>query len=387
MSKPHGKSERKTSAKQKTDQLNDYTRDRLEEYLFQQTNHQAKIEAIERPTANGFSADTFLIKLQNASLPPRIVVQAAPTKGGLFEHYDIKRSYRVQQALASFKVPVAKVHYFCPDKDWIGAPFYIMDHVPGRVPSDRPPYHEAGWFSECTPEARDQIWHSGIKAMAALHSVDSTNFDFLSHANVNKPPDAINNSQDDAQLGAINNSTNPSDCADQRIEEWYTFGEALGVNAETTLLRALASLRDTRPISHDLQVHWGDAKLGNMIFDNGEVAAILDWELCGLSVGEEDLAHWLAVDWYLSTGRGIKRLDGLPNITSTLATYESAVGRKTNNVAWWFAFALVRMGLIFQRAAVQASHRRARPVPPNIITPFAEPLIDGSLWSNLETLK
>ncbi len=123
-----------------------------------------------------------------------------------------------------------------------------------------------------------------------------------------------------------------------------------------------------------------------MIFDGPRAAAILDWELCGLGVGEEDLAHWMAVDWFLSTGIGFDRLPGLPGPTSTISLYESTVDRSTEGVDWWFVFALVRMGFIFQRAAVQ-SRRRSRgdgPLRANAIVAHLDRLLDGSIWADYE---
>ncbi|MCP4083892.1 MAG: phosphotransferase family protein [Actinomycetia bacterium] len=330
----------------------------LQSYLSSQIGVPVVVTGVGRPEATGFSAETMIVSVGAASLPERLVVQAAPQGPALFAHYDLSRTFRTQRVLGSYDVPVAPMRWLCLDESWIGAPFYVMDHVIGRVSPDRPPYHGGGWLFDEPVEVRQEIWFSGIEAMAALHRVPVDDFVFLAEG-------------DQTDAGA------------QRLDRWRTFGLELGDDRSVAVLDALDELGANRPDPGDLRVHWGDAKLGNMVFAGNQVAAILDWELCGLSVGEEDLAHWMAVDWFLSTGLGGPRLEGLPGPDETIARYEAVVGRAALGVDWWFAFALLRMGLIFQRAAVQARLRKggSGPLRANLIEPRVDGLVDGSIWA------
>ena len=45
----------------------------------------------------------------------------------------IEREYRVLDALRDSNVPVPKVRAFCDDNAILGAPFYIMEFVEGRI--------------------------------------------------------------------------------------------------------------------------------------------------------------------------------------------------------------------------------------------------------------
>lgn len=350
----------------------------VERFLSATLDATVAVTDLSRPTATGFSADTFIVDVNvdpadaapftDAGGAGRLVVQAAPTGPALFEDYDLARTFRVQQALAPFDVPTAPVRWLCEDESWLGAPFYVMDFVAGRVPPDRPPYHVGGWLFDADIETRATIWSAGVEAMGALHAVPVDGFSFLAEADM------------------TDRSGRPdrADAAGQRLDRWRRFGAELEEDAEPSLLAALDRLAVDRPDPGPLSVHWGDGKLGNMIFDEGRTAAILDWELCGLSVAEEDLAHWLAVDWFLSTAIGNQRLPGLPTTVETVSHYESVTGRSTTGVDWWFAFALVRMGLIFQRAAVQSRRRRGGDgaLRPNVIVPHIERLLDGTTWSD-----
>ena len=47
--------------------------------------------------------------------------------------HDMSREYRVLSALAGTDVPVARPLAYCADEDIVGAPFYLMEYVPGVV--------------------------------------------------------------------------------------------------------------------------------------------------------------------------------------------------------------------------------------------------------------
>lgn len=317
------------------------------------------IHAIDRPSGNGFSAATLLLSIGARSLPNKLVVQAAPpSESALFEHYDIARTFHTQRILARHAVPVPSVRWLCEDSSRIGAPFYVMDFVEGRIPPDRPPYHAGGWLAEAEPRVRESTWMAGLDAMACLHSVNATVLDFL------KAPI-------------------PARMAETRVSEWLAFHDTLKENGDPAIQHALKQLGNSAPSMSSVCAHWGDAKLGNMIFDKGSVAAILDWELSGVSAPEEDLAHWFAVDWFLSKGVGHRRLPGLPGVDNSIAHYVERSGRSVSALDWWFAFSLVRMALIFQRArSVVLARQPQKPLRPNALTAHLEQILDGTTWAN-----
>ena len=49
----------------------------------------------------------------------------------------VEREYRVLTALQGSGVPVPRTRLLCEDPEVIGTPFFVMDHVPGRVLYDR----------------------------------------------------------------------------------------------------------------------------------------------------------------------------------------------------------------------------------------------------------
>jgi aminoglycoside phosphotransferase (APT) family kinase protein len=290
------------------------------------------------PKGTGFSNQTFLFSAhwknqQQIETQQEFVLQAAPVGKRLFSRYDFAGMARVQQQLGAVSnVPVARVRWIGDEGGALGVPFYIMERVAGRAPTDKPPYHRGSWFSELSPATHERVWWSGITAMVQLHALDATRdgFEFLTNAPWGMPIDA-----------------NP---ALTRIKQWREFMAWADPEPCAPITAALLELeRSAPPPPAKLSVHWGDAKLSNCMVDNSRVQALLDWELCGLSAPEEDLAHWLMLDWSLWAVTGNTRLGSLPSPQRTIERYQELSGRDTPQVLWWFRFGMVRLAIIYHR--------------------------------------
>ena len=88
-----------------------------------------------------------MLRIENPE--PAIYPQQAP---GLDVEIDIQ--YRSMQALiATGKVPLAPLIGYEADASILGQPFFAMDFVQGDVMTESPPYTEAGFFFEASPDA------------------------------------------------------------------------------------------------------------------------------------------------------------------------------------------------------------------------------------------
>jgi aminoglycoside phosphotransferase (APT) family kinase protein len=91
----------------------------------------------------------------------------------------------------------------------------------------------------------------------------------------------------------------------------------------------------------------GDYRMGNLIVDGSDLAAVLDWELVHLGEAYEDLAWFCIRAWRFgapaSLGAG-----GLGSIESFLRAYEQASATTVDRVAfhWWLVLATLRWGVI-----------------------------------------
>ena len=297
----------------------------------------ARVEHLKRPVGAGLSNETYFFDcLWNERRQP-LVLQVGPSGVGLFRDYDLGVMAQVQRQLAhASAVPVAEVRWYERDASLLGAPFYVMNQVEGRVPSDNPSYHDGGWFAELPAADQIQAWRSGIEALTLLHDLDPVidGFAFLVNAPWGMPLDA--------------------DPAATRIAQWRDF-LAWGSDTRLPLIEdALATLERTLPTPPGrVAVSWGDAKISNCVIADNRVAALLDWELCGLSDPEEDLAFWLLLDWAQWVGLNGRRLPHLPSPAATVDYYETLTARSTRNVPWWFRFGLVRMAIFYHRFLVR----------------------------------
>jgi aminoglycoside phosphotransferase (APT) family kinase protein len=178
-----------------------------------------------------------------------------------------------------------------------------MDRIEGEVPSEVPPYHAMGVFAEATPEQRASMWWSGIETLARVHAVDwkAAGLGFLG-----VPPEGAPVAQPQLEYY-------------ERMLEW-----AEEEGEPQTVLRAVQLwLRENEPEMGRVALCWGDSRLPNVIYRDGRVVGVLDWEMAFLGDPETDLAWWLFMDWFASGGFDIPRLEGMPEREETVAHYEA----------------------------------------------------------------
>ncbi len=109
------------------------------------------ISEIAGPAFTGFSNETLLFDATwtEDGRPRRqgFVIRVAPTRHHLFLDPDFEFQYRVIRALGErTDVPVPPMRWYETDGSVLGAPFFVMEKVEGRVPPDNPPYTQQGWL-------------------------------------------------------------------------------------------------------------------------------------------------------------------------------------------------------------------------------------------------
>jgi aminoglycoside phosphotransferase (APT) family kinase protein len=111
---------------------------------------------------------------------------------------------------------------------------------------------------------------------------------------------------------------------------------------------------------------WGDARIGNMIFDDdGRCAAVLDWEMAALGSPELDVAWFLFLDRHHSQGMGVERLEGFPSREATVARYEDKSGFRVRHLHYYEVFAALRFTILMSRIAHQLTHYGFLPADSN----------------------
>src|SRR5580704_10183706 len=83
--------------------------------------------------AGGRSNLTYRLAVSGPAGSRMLVLRRPPLGHVLPTAHDMSREFRVLSGLAGTRVPVARPVAFCDDADVIGAPFYLMEYVPGVV--------------------------------------------------------------------------------------------------------------------------------------------------------------------------------------------------------------------------------------------------------------
>jgi aminoglycoside phosphotransferase (APT) family kinase protein len=308
----------------------DEARRRLSAWLAAQVGTRTvELGPLDRPGLSGYSNETILLDAAwddgSGRQERSLVIRVEPTGHTVFPDTAFEEQARVMRALrAEGSVPVPEVLWFEEDPEVLGARFLVMGRVPGRVPPDNPSYHTEGWFSALAPATQQRTWWSGLDAMAAVHAVD----------------------RGAVGLDWVEPRTSRQLAADTR--DYIAFAtDGAGFRL---LEEVLDELEATVPPEVEPALCWGDARIGNIIFEaDGTVAAVLDWEMVTAGDPVQDLAWFLVIDRSHHEAFGVPRLAALPDREATAARWAQRTGRSAEHLAWFEMLGAVRYGAIVAR--------------------------------------
>jgi aminoglycoside phosphotransferase (APT) family kinase protein len=286
------------------------------------------------PEKSGLSAITILFTAIWDGTEHPLVARIQPTGPALFMEYNFDLEFQVLRALSQCPdIPVPEALYLEASADALGAPFYVMRRIDGRVAADDPPFTMDGWVLELSATQRSQMSDAGLATLAALHGCD---------------PHALGLKQ------LLVKSGNDSNTNLRLVAYWEQFYQWARNGEDNPLIEhGLKWLKDHAPDDDDrLCLSWGDARLGNMIIAGDlSVAAVLDWEMVTIAAPELDLAWWMFLMTHHSAGIGAALPEGFPDDAGTIAKYEAFSGRRVQNLDYYMVFAGVRMCILVLRAA------------------------------------
>ncbi|HEY1702801.1 MAG TPA: phosphotransferase family protein [Trebonia sp.] len=282
-----------------------------------------------------------------------LVVRVQVPDQQLFVAPDALRQARTMAALAGEPgVPVPEIWFTESDPGVLGAPFYVMDRVRGRVPGDVPSWHKKGWTVELPPAQREKLYDNGLAALVALHRVDwRPRLGFL--APPGAPAPARHPGSQEPSVPPV--APGPGTALDRYLadlERWYEWCEPSRRFGPDILAAGLRHVLENRPDDPCEGVVWGDARVGNMCFaDDQSVAALFDWEGATIGPAGIDLGWWLMFERYLCEAQGLRRLDGIPDREGTIARYYELGGADVPDIDYYELLAAVVMTLITSKLA------------------------------------
>jgi aminoglycoside phosphotransferase (APT) family kinase protein len=291
----------------------------------------AEITTLETPEFSGFSSEILMIDVTAADgTRSELAVRIAPLHYQVFPDVRFEEQYRLMRILAErTDIPVPPIRWYERDSSYLGAPFFVMERIGGRVPTDMPPYHTGGWVTEISPAERSAMWWSGLEMLARVHRIDQAGLDagFI----------------DQPQWGAPG--------LEQRLGFYEYYMNWAYPGPKPTAVRALEWLKANRPAEeHPPVLLWGDARIGNMIFGAGGVPeAVLDWEAAAFGQPEEDLAWYIYLDRHHSEGVYAERLDGFPGGAATIARFEELLGRPMRDMRFYEVLSGFKFTVIMSR--------------------------------------
>lgn len=271
--------------------------------------------------AGGHSNLTFGV--QDAA-DNHFVLRRPPLGHVLASAHDMSREHRIISGLHNSSVPVAPALGFCDDLDVNGAPFYVMSYVDGNVVHD---LDEAR--STLSVEARDNSSRSLVDTMATIHSVDL---------------DAT---------GLTDLGRHEAYIARQ-LKRWYSQWNQGKTRELGAVDRVHAALAARIPDQGPATIVHGDYRLDNcMVDDNGNVVAVLDWEICTLGDPLADLGllqvYWTGPDDEASAWDGVATTaDGFWNRADLAARYAEVSGRDISQLDFYVAFAYWKLACILE---------------------------------------
>jgi aminoglycoside phosphotransferase (APT) family kinase protein len=254
----------------------------------------------------------------------RWALRRPPLGKRLGSAHDMAREHRVVSALGPTEVPVAPVVGLCEDEGVNGAPFYVMEFVEG-------PILRGIAEAEAFPEEADRraIGERVADTLVAIHAVD---------------PDAVG-------LGDLGRK---EDYVARQLRRWQGQWE----KSKTRELAAIDEVHDRLaaripPQGRATIVH-GDYRLDNMILTpGGEVAAVVDWELCTLGDPLADVGL-LMVYWpergeeTIALGQPANLAPGFPSRDELRARYAERSGRDLAELDFFVALGYWKLAIILE---------------------------------------
>jgi aminoglycoside phosphotransferase (APT) family kinase protein len=295
------------------------------------------------PRGAGQSHETILFDAHwsegGQELTQGCVLRIKPQSFTVFPDNLFDEQYRVMQVMHDEgRVRVARPLWFEDDPSLLGKPFFVMEKKHGRVPVSIPPYAREGWLKDATPEQRRVLWRNAVDQLAAIQTMPVEKFDFLK---------------------------GPSSAEQGLAQEWDKYVRFVAWLQETEPLPflddALARLKSLWPKNQPEGVVWGDARIGNMMFDdNFDVVAVMDWEQPSLGGALQDLA-WFCV--IADTMHGPKSsygapLEGMGSREDTVELWQEICGKSAADLEWYEDFTQLKMTC----TGIRLGHLRGTPM-------------------------
>lgn len=248
--------------------------------------------------------------------------------------HSMPREFRVLHALRDSGVPVPRAIALCEDDALIGAPFYVMDRVAGRVVREVADV-------DLTPAQARACSLSLVRTLARLHQAPY------------------------AELG-LEGFGRPDGYVERQVARWHDQLHRSRVR-ELPALDALGRRLAARvPASAHASILHGDYRIDNVLLDPadpGRITAVLDWEMATLGDPLADLGMLLMYwgepgETFASGVHAIMAQPGFLRRDEVVDAYREQTGWPLDALDFHVAFAHFKLAVIVE--GIHARHLAGR---------------------------
>ena len=255
------------------------------------------------------------------------VLRRPPPGANIRSGHDMAREFRVLSLLQGHYAPAPRPMLYCEDASVLGAPFYLMERLPGIIL--RPSNVLA---MDLSPELLRNIAGGVVDNLVALHALDIEATGLV-------------------QLG------HPEGYVERQVEGWIKRYRL----AETDVLPAMNALAEWiathPPVSQEPTLLHNDYKFDNVLLDPDDltrVQGVLDWEMATVGDPLMDvgamLAYWMeAGDGDTARHYNVTWLPGQPTRQEVADRYARQSGRYLSGIMFYYVFGLFKNAVIAQQ--------------------------------------
>jgi aminoglycoside phosphotransferase (APT) family kinase protein len=271
----------------------------------------------------GHSNETFRVSRDDAEFvlrrPPRPPL--APTA------HDVIREARILGALADLDLRVPRPVLIHDDPDAIGAPFYLMELVPGVVIRDSMP------AALDQPSGRRGVVSEFVEALVEVHAADWRG----------TPLEGVGR---------------PSGYLERQLRRWNGQWDHNGTRDVPEIEQIGRWLATNRPQGTETTFVHGDAKLDNAIYEPQlpvRLAVLVDWEMATLGDPLADLG--LLCGTYVGPGEepdpvfgfsAATNREGAPQREEIAEWYAERSGRSIEHLLWYEVLAVWKIMILLE---------------------------------------
>lgn len=287
----------------------------------------------------GHSNLTYLVRTVAAG--KEYVLRRPPFGTQVKGAHDMGREFRVLSGLHTIYAPAPRPYRYCDDLAVLGAPFYLMERLPGVVIRKQLPPNLAASAELCR-----RVSFALVDNLAALHALD---LDAAGLADFGKPAGYVR----------------------RQIEGWTRRWQDAQTEEVAAMDEAGRWLAARMPAdSGQAALIHNDYKLDNILLDPVEptrITGLLDWEMA--TVGDPLMDLGTALSYWIEAAdppafRDLRfsptTAPGFITRSEYLARYEEASGRAVAEPVYYYVYGIFKLAVILQQIYYRYAHGHTR---------------------------